>query len=135
MRIHPSLEWCSGKLRIILRSKEKQLEKQQGSPPSTPASSDDEDEEYEEVDPEDIFSNKDKEEDEDNPQDDSSNHHMLQRCSISTSTSQTLDSEDDEDVSPIAFIYEAAEQHPNSYFTFEQTRKSCIISRLHMKKC
>merc|ERR1711973_608397 len=51
-------------LRIILRSKKKQLEKKQGSPPSTPASSDVEDEENDEVDPEDLFSNKDKHEDE-----------------------------------------------------------------------
>ena len=56
-------------LRIILRSKKKQLEKQQGSPPSTPASSDDEYEENDEVDPEDVFSIGDTEENENNPQD------------------------------------------------------------------
>ena len=117
-------------LRKILRSKEKQLEKQQGSPPSTPASSDDEDEEYEEVDPEDIFSNKD----EDNSEDDYSNHHMFLRCSISTRTSLTSDSEDYEDVYPVAFINEATEQHPNSYSTFDETRKSCLITPVKKEK-
>ena len=108
-------------LGIILRSKKKQLEKQQGSPPSTPASSDDEDEEDDEVDTVDVFFNKHEEEDEDNPDDDSSNH-MFQRCSISTRTSLISDIEDDEDVYPVAFN-EATEQHPNSYFTFEQKKK------------
>ena len=113
-------------LRITLRSKRKQLEKQQGSPPGTPASSDDEYEESDEFDPEHVFSNKDEEEDEDNPEDDSSNH-MFERCLVSTSASLSSDSEDDEDVSPVSFINEATEQHPNSYFT-EQTRKSCIFN-------
>ena len=117
-------------LRKILRSKEKQLEKQQGSPPSTPASSDDEDEEYEEVDPEDIFSNKD----EDNFKDDYSNHHMFLRCSISPRTCLTSDSEDYEDVYPVAFINEATEQHPNSYSTFDETRKSCLITPVKKEK-
>merc|ERR1712208_88297 len=121
-------------LRIILRSKEKQLEKQQGSPPSTPASSDDEDEENDEVDTEDVFSIRDKEEDENNPQDYSSNHHMFPICSISTSTSLTSDSEDYEDVYPVALINEATEQHPNSFFTFEESRKSCIISTINKEK-
>ena len=53
-------------LRITLRSKRKQLEKQQGSPPGTPETSEDEFEESHEVDPEDVFSN----EDEDNSDDD-----------------------------------------------------------------
>ena len=53
--------------RIILRSKLKLLENQQGSQPSTPASSDDEDEEEYEVFPEDQFSIKDTEDDEDDP--------------------------------------------------------------------
>ena len=114
-------------LRITLRSKRKQLEKQQGSPPGTPASSDDEYEESDEVDPDDVFSDKDEKEDEDNPEDDSSNH-MFERCLISTSASLSSDSEDDEDVSPVAFINDATEQHPNSYFTFEQTRKSWIFT-------
>ena len=119
-------------LRITLRSKRKQLEKQQGSPPGTPASSDDEYEESDEFDPEHVFSNKDEEEDEDNPEDDSSNH-MLERCLISTKASLSSDSENDEDVSPVAFINEATEQHPNLYFT-EQTRKSCIISPINKEK-
>ena len=121
-------------LRIILRSKKKQLEKQQGSPPSTPASSDDEDEENDEVDPEDVFFTRDKEEDENNPQDYFSNHHMFPICSISTSTSLTSDSEDYEDVHPVALINEATEQHPNSFFTFEESRKSCIISPINKEK-
>ena len=118
--------------RIILRSKKKQLEKQQGSPPSTPASSDDEDAEDDEVDTVDVFFNKHEEEDEDNPDDDSSNH-MFQRCSISTRTSLISDIEDDEDVYPVAFN-EATEQHPDSYFTFEQTHKLCIISSTNKEK-
>ena len=75
-------------IRIILRSKWKQLENQQGSQSGTPASSDDEDEEEYEVypeeeifikdteedhdDPDDIFFTKDMEEDEDDHWDDSS---------------------------------------------------------------
>ena len=121
-------------LRIILRSKKKQLEKQQGSPPSTPASSDDEDDENDEVDTEDVFSIRDTEEDENNPQDYCSNHHMFPICSISTSTSLTSDSEDYEDVYPVALINEATEQHPNSFFTFEESRKSCIISPINKEK-
>ena len=120
-------------LRIILRSKLKQLEKQQGSQPSTPASSDDEDEEEYEVysedeyfiknteededDPDDVFFNKDKEEDED----DSSNICISQSYFIPTSTPPTSDTEDDEDVYPVAFNNEATEHHPNSHFTFEQS--------------
>merc|ERR1711973_719288 len=119
-------------LRITLRSKRKQLEKQQGSPPGTWASSDDEYEESDEFDPEHVFSNKDEEEDEDNPEDDSSNH-MFERCLISTSASLSSDSEDDEEVSPVAFINEATEQHPNLYFT-EQARNSCIISPITKEK-
>ena len=119
-------------LRITLRSKRKQLEKEQGSPPGTPASSDDEYEESDEFDPEHVFSNKDEEEDEDNPEDDSSNH-IFERCLVSTSASLSSDSEDDEDVSPVSFINEATEQHPNSYF-FDQTRKSCIISPINKEK-
>ena len=46
-------------LRIILRSKEKLLEEQQGSRPGTPVSSDDEDEEEDEVYPEHVPFNKD----------------------------------------------------------------------------
>ena len=121
-------------LRIILRSKEKQLEKQQGSPPSTPASSDDEDDENDEVDTEDVFSIRDTEEDENNPQDYCSNHHMFLICSISTSTSLTSDSEDYEDVFPVALINEATEQHPNSFFTVEESRNSCIISPINKEK-
>ena len=73
-------------LRIILRSKKKMLDKQQGSPPGTPETSEDESDESDEVDPEDVFFIRDKEEVEDNPEDDSSNH-MFQRCLISTSAS------------------------------------------------
>ena len=109
-------------LRIILRSKKKQLEKQQGSPPSTPASSDDEDEENDEVDPEDVFFTRDKDEDENNPQDYFSNHHMFPICSISTSTSLTSDSEDYEDVYPVALINEATEQIRSSRLSKVENR-------------
>ena len=59
---------------------------------------------------------------------------MFERCLISTSASLSLDSEDDEDVSPVAFINEATEQHSNSFFTFEQSRKSCTISPINKEK-
>ena len=36
-------------------------------------------------------------------------------------------------MSPVSFINEATEQHPNSYFT-DQTRKSCIISPINKEK-
>ena len=114
-------------IRIILRSKWKQLENQQGSQAGTPASSDDEDEEDYEVYPEDEFSikdteeedddhdevsfTKDKEEDENGHGDDSSITHLRQSFSVSTSTPPTSDSEDDEQVHPVAFINEVTEHH------------------------
>ena len=92
-------------IRIILRSKRKQLEKQQGSQPGTPASSDDEDEEEYEVypedefpikdtaeeddDPDDVSFTKDKEEDENDHGDDSSITDVRQSFSVSTSTPPT----------------------------------------------
>ena len=132
-------------LRIILRSKEKMLEEQQGSRCGTPASSDDEDEE-EEDDPfqsSSPFFDVANEEEEDEPLQD----YLYTRCSISTttpptwdsednkecyiptSTPPTSDSEDDEEVYPVAFINKATEQHPNSHFTIEQKRKTIVLSR------
>ena len=122
-------------IRIILRSKWKQLENQQGSQAGTPASSDDEDEEEYEVypedefpikdmeeeddDPDDVSFTKDKEEDENDHGDDSSITQVRQSNCVSTSTPPTSDSEDDEEVHPVAFINEVTEHHPNSRFTFE----------------
>ena len=133
-------------LRIIIRSKLKQLEKQQGSQPSTPTSSDDEDEEEYGDYSEDKSSIKDREEDEDDPDDvsfnkvteegddDSSIKYISQSCSVPTSTPPTSDSEDDEEVYPVAFINEASEHHRNSHFTFEQNRKPFIFSPINKSK-
>ena len=137
-------------IRIILRSKWKQLENQQGSQPGTPASSDDEDEEEYEVypedefpikdteeeddDPDDVSFTKDKEEDENDHGDDSSITFERQSYSVSTSTPPTSDSEDDEQVHPVAFINEVTEHHPNSHFTFEENRKSVIFSTINKTK-
>ena len=137
-------------LRIILRSKWKQLENQQGSQAGTPASSDDEDEEEYEVFPEDEFSikdteeedddhddvsfTKDKEEDENGHGDDSSITNLRQSFSALTTTPPTSDSEDDEQVHPVAFINEVTEHHPNSHFTFEQIRKPVLFSTINKIK-
>ena len=137
-------------IRIILRSTWKQLENQQGSHPGTPASSDDEDEEEYEVYPEDEFSIKDTEEEDDDPDnvsftkdkeedendngDDSSITGVRQSYSVPTSTPSTSDSEDDEEVHPVAFINEVTEHHPNSHFTFEQIRKPVLFSTVNKTK-
>merc|ERR1711879_661714 len=83
------------------------------------------DTEEDEDDPEDVFFNKHKEEDEN----DSSNISIRQSYFMPTSTPPISDSEDDEDVYPVAFINEATEHHPNSHFLFEQSpiKKSKII--------
>ena len=132
-------------LKIILRSKEKLLEKQQGSQPGTPASSDDEDEEdyhvyaedesfnnhteEHEDSPDNVWFNNDNEEHQDDHGDKSSDACLIrQSYSDLTSTPPTSDCEADEEVLPVALINKATEHHPNSHFTFEQNRQSHIFS-------
>ena len=133
-------------LRIILRSKLKLLENQQGSQPSTPVSSDDKDEEDYDVYSQDESSIKHRKEDEDDPDDvsfnkvteevddDSSIIQINQSYSAPTSTPPTSDSEDDEKVYPVVFINEVSEHHPNSLFTFEQNAKQFIFFTINKSK-